>query len=74
MEASKQGELRALDAPDLGADSNDEFTVPVCRLHHRELHRVCVEPYEMPWLEKTNVSVIRQRQLENHYFHHGIAP
>jgi hypothetical protein len=30
-----------LDAPDITApaDSSDEFTVPLCRGHHRELHR-----------------------------------
>ena len=28
----------------LGRKVSDEFTVPVCRLHHRELHRVGDEP------------------------------
>lgn len=32
---------------------------PAYRCHH-----VCIEPYEMPWLEKTGVDVIRQRVEE----------
>src|SRR5204862_1882115 len=28
----------------LGRKVSDEFTVPLCRIHHRELHRVSDEP------------------------------
>jgi hypothetical protein len=31
--------LRFAQAPALGRKVSDEFTVPLCRIHHREVHR-----------------------------------
>jgi hypothetical protein len=36
----------------LGHRVSDEFTVPVCRIHHRELHR-CGD--EIAWWDKVNI-------------------
>jgi hypothetical protein len=36
----------------LGRRVSDEFTVPVCRIHHRELHR-CGD--EIAWWDKINI-------------------
>src|SRR5438034_10589092 len=36
----------------LGHRVSDEFTVPVCRIHHRELHR-CGD--EVAWWDKVNI-------------------
>jgi hypothetical protein len=36
----------------LGRRVSDEFTVPVCRVHHRELHR---SGDEMVWWQKLNI-------------------
>jgi hypothetical protein len=39
----------------LGHRVSDEFTVPVCRIHHRELHR-CGN--EIAWWEKLNIDPV----------------
>jgi ERF superfamily len=40
----------------LGRKVSDEFTVPVCRLHHRELHR---HGDEAAWWQGTNIDPLR---------------
>jgi hypothetical protein len=50
----------------LGRKVSDEFTVPLCRGHHREVHR-CGD--EAGWWEKTNVDptvAARSLRLETH--------
>jgi hypothetical protein len=44
--------LRFLQSPALGRKVSDEFTVPLCRGHHRELHR-CGD--EAGWWEKIGI-------------------
>jgi hypothetical protein len=44
--------LRFTQAPALGRKVSDEFTVPLCRGHHREVHR-CGD--EAAWWEKTGI-------------------
>jgi hypothetical protein len=39
----------------LGRRVSDEFTVPVCRLHHRELHR---SGNEIAWWQKLNIDPV----------------
>jgi hypothetical protein len=36
----------------MGRRVSDEFTVPVCRVHHRELHR---SGDEVAWWQKLNI-------------------
>jgi hypothetical protein len=47
--------LRFAQKPALGRKVSDEFTVPVCRLHHRELHR---HGNEAQWWEALCVDAI----------------
>jgi ERF superfamily len=54
--------LRFVQAPALGCKVSDEFTVPLCRGHHRELHR---SGSESQWWMKTAIDVMdgaRSRQ------------
>jgi ERF superfamily len=44
--------LRFAQAPALGRKVSDEFTIPLCRGHHREVHR-CGD--EAAWWEKTGI-------------------
>jgi hypothetical protein len=44
--------LRAAQSPALGRKVSDEFTVPLCRGHHRELHH-CGD--EVAWWEKVGI-------------------
>jgi hypothetical protein len=44
--------LRFVQAPALGRKVSDEFTVPLCRGHHREVHR-CGD--EAVWWDKTGI-------------------
>jgi hypothetical protein len=44
--------LRSAQSPALGRKVSDEFTVPLCRGHHRELHR-CGD--EAAWWEKVGI-------------------
>jgi hypothetical protein len=44
--------LRFAQAPALGRKVSDEFTVPLCRGHHREVHR-CGD--EIAWWQKTGI-------------------
>src|SRR5262249_32565525 len=44
--------LRFAQVPALGRKVSDEFTVPLCRGHHREVHR-CGD--EAAWWEKTSI-------------------
>jgi hypothetical protein len=44
--------LRFAQVPALGRKVSDEFTVPLCRGHHREVHR-CGD--EAAWWEKTGI-------------------
>ena len=39
----------------LGRTVSDEFLVPICRLHHRELHR---SPDEAAWWQKLNIDPV----------------
>jgi hypothetical protein len=47
--------LRFAQAPALGRKVSDEFTVPLCRGHHREVHR-CGD--ETAWWRKTGIDAI----------------
>jgi hypothetical protein len=44
--------LRFAQSSALGRKVSDEFTVPLCRGHHREVHR-CVD--EAAWWNKTGI-------------------
>jgi hypothetical protein len=44
--------LRFAQSPALGRKVSDEFTIPLCRGHHREVHR-CGD--EMAWWQKTGI-------------------
>jgi hypothetical protein len=44
--------LRFAQAPALGRKVSDDFTVPLCRGHHREVHR-CGD--EAAWWDKTGI-------------------
>jgi hypothetical protein len=44
--------LRFVQSPALGRKVSDEFTVPLCRGHHREVHR-CGD--EVDWWRKTGI-------------------
>jgi hypothetical protein len=58
--------LRFAQAPALGRKVSDEFTVPLCRGHHREVHR-CGD--ETAWWEKTGINptaVARVLWLKTH--------
>ena len=52
---SESHHLRFAQKPALGRKVSDEFTVPVCRLHHRELHR---HGNEAQWWETVGVDAI----------------
>jgi hypothetical protein len=45
--------LRFAQPPALGRKVSDEFTVPLCRGHHREVHR-CGD--EAAWWAKTKIN------------------
>jgi hypothetical protein len=58
--------LRFAQSRALGRKASDEFTVPLCRTHHREVHR-CVE--EHLWWQKTAIDALaaaRALWLETH--------
>jgi hypothetical protein len=58
--------LRFAQSPALGRKVSDEFTVPLCRGHHREVHR-CGD--EAAWWEKTGINptaVARVLWLKTH--------
>jgi hypothetical protein len=58
--------LRFAQSRALGRKASDEFTVPLCRTHHREVHR-CVE--EGLWWQKTAIDPLaaaRTLWLETH--------
>jgi hypothetical protein len=58
--------LRSAQLPALGRKVSDEFTVPLCRGHHREVHR---SGDEVDWWEKTGIdplSAARTLWLETH--------
>jgi hypothetical protein len=60
--------LRFAQPPALGRKVSDEFTVPLCRGHHREVHR-CSD--EASWWNKTGVepsAVARALWLKTHPF------
>jgi len=50
--SEQQHHLRFAQLPALGRKVSDEFTVPLCRGHHRELHRY---EDETAWWNKTGV-------------------
>jgi hypothetical protein len=47
--------LRLAQPPALGRKVSDEFTVPLCRGHHREVHR---SGDEAAWWNKTGIDPI----------------
>ncbi len=49
-------QLRFAQVRALGRKVSDEFTVPLCRLHHRELHRSRSEPL---WWKKLGIDPIK---------------
>jgi len=52
----------------LGLKVSDEFTVPLCRVHHRELHRT---PKEVDWWSRTGIeplSVAHELWMTTHPF------
>ena len=58
--------LQFVQAPALGCKVSDEFTVPLCRGHHRELHR---SGSEAQWWMKTAIdpiAIARALWLETH--------
>lgn len=58
--------LRFAQSRGLGQKVSDEFTVPLCRAHHRELHRA---GRELDWWAKTRIEpagVARKLWLETH--------
>ena len=58
--------LRFAQARGLGAKVSDEFTVPLCRAHHRDLHRA---GKELDWWTKIGIeplSLARQLWLTTH--------
>ena len=58
--------LRFAQAPALGRKVSDEFTVPLCRGHHREVHR-CGD--EAVWWDKTGIdptAAARSLWLKSH--------
>jgi hypothetical protein len=55
----------------LGRKVSDEFTVPVCRVHHRELHR---HGDEAAWWQKTKIDPLPiARRLWQHARSNGTA-
>ena len=44
----------------LGRKASDEFTVPLCRVHHREVHRV---GNERAWWEAVNIDPLGVAQM-----------
>ena len=61
--------LRFAQSRGLSLKVSDEFTVPLCRVHHRELHRTGREP---DWWAKAGVepvSLARKLWLETHPLH-----
>jgi hypothetical protein len=58
--------LRFAQSPALGRKVSDEFTVPLCRGHHREIHH-CGN--EIAWWNKTGIdptAAARVLWLKNH--------
>jgi hypothetical protein len=58
--------LRFAQAPALGRKVSDEFTVPLCRRHHREVHR---SGNEAAWWDKTGIdpaAAARSLWLKSH--------
>jgi hypothetical protein len=58
--------LRFAQAAALGRKVSDEFTVPLCRGHHREVHR-CGD--EAAWWDKTGIeptAAARSLWLQSH--------
>src|SRR5262249_34017699 len=58
--------LRFAQPPTLGRKVSDEFTVPLCRGHHREVHR-CGD--EAAWWDKTAIdaaAAARELWLKSH--------
>jgi ERF superfamily len=61
--------LRFVQSRGLGLKVSDEFTVPLCRAHHRELHRT---GKETDWWAKAGlepISLARKLWLETHPLH-----
>jgi len=52
--------LRFAQPPTLGRKASDEFTVPLCRGHHREVHR-CGD--EAAWWNKTGIDAIAAARM-----------
>jgi len=62
--------LRFAQARALGRKVSDEFTVPLCRSHHRELHRSSAE---RSWWERLGIdpmTAARRLWIETHGGHH----
>jgi hypothetical protein len=65
--------LRFAQSPALGRKVSDEFTVPLCRGHHREVHR-CGD--EAAWWNKTGIdatAAARVLWLKTHPLPGGVA-
>src|SRR5262245_31078471 len=66
--------LRFAQSPALGRKVSDEFTVPLCRGHHREVHR-CGD--EATWWDKTGIdptAAARSLWLKSHPLPSAVGP
>ena len=51
--------LRFAQPKGLGQKVSDEFTVPLCRVHHREVHRASNASKEREWWENLNIDPLK---------------
>jgi hypothetical protein len=59
VEAQPPHHIQSGQPRDLGSKVRDEFTVPLCRVHHRDLHR---GSDEKKWWEAANMEPVEIAQ------------